>query len=153
MNAGGTTLCPDDLIRLFMQWIDTYHEAHFAVIREIYRSPGSTRAGIWENVHGTAVREDSAEADLFKLLVRDLSTGSVIRQLRETTASGHFVKKTPVRAPNGYGSRLMKSAFDDVGQYELTELGRQFVHYTMNEVVPRTGTDYEARVPGMLPSE
>jgi hypothetical protein len=35
----------------------------------------------------------------------------------------------------------MKSAFDDVEQYELTELGRHFVHYTMNEVVPRIGTD------------
>jgi hypothetical protein len=33
----------------------------------------------------------------------------------------------------------MKSAFDDSEQYELTELGRQFVHYTMNEVVPRIG--------------
>lgn len=141
MNAGGTSLCPDDLIRLFIQWIDTYHEAHFAVIREIYRSPGSTRADIWENVHGTAVREDSGEADLFKLLVRDLSTGSVIRQHRETTGDGRFVKKTPIRTPKGYGSRVLKSAFDDVEQYELTELGRQFVHYTMNEVVPRIGTD------------
>ena len=38
------------------------------------------------------------------------------------------------------GTRVMKSAFDDVEQYELTELGNQFVHYTMNEVVPRIGT-------------
>ena len=30
----------------------------------------------------------------------------------------------------------MKSAFDDEKQYELTELGRWFVHYTMNELVP-----------------
>jgi len=33
----------------------------------------------------------------------------------------------------------MKSAFDDSEQYELTELGQQFVHYTMNEIVPRIG--------------
>lgn len=31
----------------------------------------------------------------------------------------------------------MKSAFDDEKGYELTELGRWFVHYTMNELVPR----------------
>jgi hypothetical protein len=139
MNAGGTKLCPDDLIRLFVQWIDTYHEAHFAVIREVHRSPGSTRADIWQNVHGTEVTEESAEADLFKLLIRDLSTGSVIRQHRETTMDGRFVKKTPPRTPKGSGSRVMKSAFDDVEEYELTELGRQFVHYTMNEIVPRIG--------------
>ena len=33
----------------------------------------------------------------------------------------------------------MTSAFDDEKQYELTELGKQFVHYTMNEIVPRIG--------------
>ena len=38
-------------------------------------------------------------------------------------------------------SRVMKSAFDHIEQYELTELGRQFVHYTTNEVVARIGTD------------
>jgi len=31
----------------------------------------------------------------------------------------------------------MKSAFDDEEPYVLTELGSQFVHYTMNEVVKR----------------
>lgn len=140
MNAGGTSLCPDDLVRLFIQWIDLYHEAHFAVIRAIYKAPGSTRADIWEDVHGEAVKENSAEADLFKLLMRDLSTGSVIRQHRETTADGQFMRKQPTRRPKGAGSRVMKSAFDDSEEYELTELGRQFVHYTMNEVVPRIGT-------------
>ncbi len=111
MNAGGTSLCPDDLIRLFIQWIDYYHDAH-------------------------------SEADLFKLLIRDLSTGSVIRQHRETTADGQFVRKQPFRRPKGFGaSRVMKSAFDDSEQYELTELGQQFVHYTMNDVVPRIGSD------------
>lgn len=59
------------------------------------------------------MREDSAEADLFRLLVRDLSTGGVIRQHRETTGSGEFVRKVPARRPKGSGTRLMKSAFDD----------------------------------------
>ncbi len=140
MNAGGTALCPDDLVRLFIQWIDYYHEAHFAVIRTIFKAPGSTRAGTWSDLHAEEVREDSAEADLFKLLVRDLSTGGVIRQHRDTTADGQYLRKQPTRRPKGFGaSRVMKSAFDDSEQYELTELGRQFVHYTMNEVVPRIG--------------
>ena len=146
-NAGGTPLTSDDVVRLFIQWIDYYHEAHFAVIRSIYKAPGCTRADMWTDVHGTEVREDSAEADLFKLLIRDLSTGSVIRQHRDTTADGRFVKKPAVRHRKGMGSRVMKSAFDDIEQYELTELGNQFVHYTMNEVVPRIGTaEQEPRV-------
>lgn len=139
MNAGGTSLCPDDLVRLFIQWIDYYHEAHFAVIRAVFKEPGSTRSDIWEDLHGEPVAENSAEADLFKLLMRDLSTGSVVRQHRETTADGQFVRKQPIRRPRGSASRLVKSAFDDSEHYELTELGRQFVHYTMNEVVPRIG--------------
>lgn len=142
MNAGGTSLCPDDLVRLFIQWIDYYHEAHFAVIRTVYRAPGSTRADVWTDLHAEDVREDSAEADLFKLLVRDLSTGGVIRQHRDTTPDGQYLRKPAVRRPKGFGaSRTMKSAFDDSDRYELTELGRQFVHYTMNEVVPRIGAE------------
>jgi hypothetical protein len=31
----------------------------------------------------------------------------------------------------------MESAFEDSKPYVLTELGKQFVHYTMNEVVTR----------------
>ena len=42
-NASATTLCSDDIIRLFIDWLDLYHEAHFAVIREIYRHPRCTR--------------------------------------------------------------------------------------------------------------
>lgn len=33
----------------------------------------------------------------------------------------------------------MESAFEDKKPYMLTELGKQFVHYTMNEVVARIG--------------
>lgn len=145
MNAGGTSLCPDDLIRLFIQWIDYYHEAHFGVIRTIFKAPGSTRSDIWADIHAEEAREDSAEADLFKLLVRDLSTGGVIRQHRDTTPDGQYLRKPTVRRPKGFGvSRTMKSAFDDSDRYELTELGRQFVHYTMNEVVARLGTEPDA---------
>lgn len=136
-NSGASTLCPDDLIRLFIDWIEKYHEAHFNVIREIYKNPGCTRFQIWTNVHGKIPREDSAEADLFKLLIHDLSMGHVIRQHRETTYDGQFLKQ---RKPKPAGSSsTMKSAFDDYEPYELTELGKQFVHYTMDEVIPQIG--------------
>jgi hypothetical protein len=135
-NAGAATLCPDDLIRLFLSWIRTYHEAHFMVIREIYRSRGIGRGEIWDRLHGSRPREDSAEADLFKLLISDLSIGRVIRQHRETDYYGNFVKKQSGGSKKE-SSGTMKSAFDNSDPYELTELGSQFVHYTMEEVVTR----------------
>jgi hypothetical protein len=135
-NAGAYRLCSDDLVRLFLSWIEAYHEAHFVVIREIYQRPRSTRAEIWANIHGEHVREDSAEADLFKLLVRDLSMGSVLRQERATDASGNFLR-VPAQKNRGHASPYMKSAFDNSERYVLTELGGQFVHYVMDELVPR----------------
>ncbi len=137
-NAAGTRLCTDDIIRLFIDWLNLYHEVHFAVMREIYRNPGATRFEIWEALYGTPTREDSAEADLYKLLIRDLSTGGVIRQERDTTADGRFLRKRPVRNRK-VGAGTMESAFEDSKPYVLTELGKQFVHYTMNEVVQRIG--------------
>jgi hypothetical protein len=138
-NAAATRICSDDVIKMFISWIDMYSEAHFAVIREVYKNPGATRQEIWAAIHGASVREDSAEADLFKLLIHDLSTGHVMRQHREVDYYGNFVK-TPQRKRPGTASRVMASAFDDDKEYELTELGKQFVHYTMNEIVPRIGT-------------
>lgn len=135
-NAAATRICSDDVIGMFITWIDMYSEPHFAVIREIFKQPGTTRQQIWNAIHGEAVREDSAEADLFKLLVHDLSTGHVIRQHREVDYYGRFVKSQPKRRA-GAASQVMTSAFDDEKQYELTEIGKQFVHYTMNEIVPR----------------
>jgi hypothetical protein len=119
-----------------MDWISRYHESHFAVIREIYKRPGVTRYDVWTAVYGDVPREDSAEADLYRLLFGDLSLGRVIRQHREIDYSGQFLKKPRVKRPPS-SSGTMKSAFDDDEQYELTELGNQFVHYTMNEVVGR----------------
>jgi hypothetical protein len=144
-NAAGTNLCSDDVIRLFIEWIDYYHEAHFAVIREIYKMPGITRGEIWQGIHGGRVREDSPEADLFKLLMRDLSTGGVIRQHRETTASGEFIRRRATS--RGHASAVMKSAFDSEEPYELTELGKQFVHYAMTDVVPRIAPGSSQRAP------
>jgi hypothetical protein len=134
--AGGEKLCGDDIIRMFIEWIDRYSERHFQIIRAVHQTKGITRAEMWQDIHGLSVREDSAEADLFKLLVQDLSIGHVIRQHRETDYQGNFLK---ARSQKGrrVQNPLVKSAFDDEKQYELTELGRWFVHYTMNELVPK----------------
>lgn len=88
---------------------------------------------IWNGVHGERVREDSAEADLFKMLIHDLSTGHVIRQHRERAYDGSFMKAPQRR---GVPSATMGTAFDDEKPYELTELGKQFVRYTMEGVMP-----------------
>lgn len=136
-NAGAIKLCPDDLIRLFMNWINQYHEAHFAVIKEIYRHPGVTRGLIWDHIHGHRPRDNSAEADLFRYLIRELSTGGVIRQARETDSLGRFYRKER-SSSRGY-SDVMESSFEDTKPYVLTELGKQFVHYVMEDVVPQLG--------------
>ncbi len=136
-NAAATKLCNDDVVRLFIEWIDKYSEAHFMVIRVVYQNRGSTRAEIWEKIHGEDVRENSAEADLFKLLIYDLSVGHVIRQHREVDYQGNFIIRPKKKSTS---SGRLKSAFDDIEPYELTELGRQFVHYTMNEIVAKIGS-------------
>ena len=70
------------------------------------------------------------------MLISDLNLGRVIRQPRESDPSGRFKKKTtPPRRHSA--SSTLESAFEDTKQYVLTELGKQFVHYTMNELVNR----------------
>jgi hypothetical protein len=59
----------------------------------------------------------------------------VIRQPRKVDHQGRFLKKETRKAPTS----TMTSAFDDEEKYELTALGRQFVHYAMSEIVPRFG--------------
>lgn len=139
-NAGASTICSDDVVRLFIDWIDRYHELHFRVIREVYQTPRISRAQIWAGIAGDRPREDSAEADLFRLLIRDLSTGGVIRQQRITNARGQFISVKNAPRKHLSTSDTLKSAFDDTERYVLTELGTQFVHYTMNDIVPRIGT-------------
>ena len=136
-NAAASHLCPDDLVRLFNDWLDLYHEIHFKVIRAIYQTPGVTRLDIWNSVSDQIPREDSAEADLFRLLIRDLSTGGVVRQYRETNYDGQFMKKNTRPRSKTSSTGTMESAFEDTKQYQLTELGSQFVHYTMNQIVNR----------------
>lgn len=136
-NAAGSRICSDDVVRLFLLWLSSYDDLHMRVVKVVYENPGATRAFIWEQIHGEEVRENSAEADLFKLMIGELSIGRVIRQHRETTADGRFLAK---RVTTRRAKKLtLESAFEDNKPYELTQLGTQFVHYAMTELVPRLG--------------
>jgi hypothetical protein len=138
IHAAASILCKDDIVKLFIQWIDFYSEAHFKVIRCIYKNPGFTRYEIWIDIHGPKTSEDSPEADLFKLLMHDLSTGHILRQHREKDYYGNFLK-TPSHK-RARATTVMTSAFDNEKGYELTELGKQFVFYTMEEIVAKLGS-------------
>lgn len=137
-NAAGTKLCSDDLVRLFIDWIDRYHESHFAIIRFVYQNPGCTKYDIGTDLFGDDLPPDSsAEADLFRELFRELNMGGIVRQVRETDEAGRFVKQSKAGRPRPPASRFLESSFEDTKQQVLTELGKQFVHYVMDEVVPR----------------
>ena len=49
-HAADATLTSDDVVRMFLQWINMYSELHFAVIGAIYNDMGVTRARIWEKI-------------------------------------------------------------------------------------------------------
>jgi len=132
-NAASARVCSDDVLRLFLRWIDEYDEAHFLIIRRLHQAPESTRYEIWLKIHGEEVSDDSAEADLFARLIHDLTVGRVIRQHREVDSSGRFLRK---RAKQKSSVPYLKSRLDDEEPYELTKLGAWFVHYTMHDVVP-----------------
>jgi len=134
-HAADKNITPDDVVRIFLQWLTMYSELHFSVIASIYNDSGVTRARIWEKVGKEEVREDSAEADLFKLLILDLSTGSIIRQIRDKDYAGNFLRKPALKRRKGTPApTTMESAFEDTKGYELTELGQQFVHYAMTDL-------------------
>lgn len=139
-NAASATIASDDVVRLFIDWIAHYSEIHFKVLALVYKHPGMTRLDMWQEIHGEEVREDSAEADLFKLVTQDLSMGHVMRQARETDHAGRFLRSRTRTRRGPY----MQSAFDDKKQYVLTELGKQFVHYAMTEIVPKIGQGPQA---------
>ncbi|MBL1259896.1 MAG: hypothetical protein COB33_005100 [Thiotrichaceae bacterium] len=132
-NAASSKLATDDVIRLFIDWIETYSEMHFQVIAEVYNSSGISRGQIWRGIGKEEAREDSADADVYKLLIRDLSTGGIIRQHREVDYYGNFIAKPKKKRSSGGGSS-MKSAFDEEELYVLTELGQQFIHYAMTDL-------------------
>jgi hypothetical protein len=137
VNAAASKLTGDDVVNLFLKWIKDYSEFHFEVVGAIYNNSGISRGEVWRKLGRAPVREDSPEADLFRLLFRDLSMGGIIRQHRETDYAGNFLaKRRAPPAPKG-AIKNMKSAFDDEERYELTALGEQFVHYAMTNLPPK----------------
>jgi hypothetical protein len=148
VNAADSSITSDDVVRLFLQWINDYSELHFTVITSIYNDQGVTRGRMWEKIGKEEVREDSADADLFKLLIRDLSTGGIIRQSREKDYAGNFLRKPSQRSRKGnFKSKTVESAFEETKGYELTELGNQFVHYAMTDLPLRIGFSSQAESP------
>ena len=133
-NAAASKISSDDVVRMYIDWINLYSELHFKVIGAVYNNDGITRGEIWRKIGKKTVREDSADADLYKLLIRDLSMGSIIRQHREVDYQGNFIPKVSQRRPKGSGPKPAISAFDESEGYDLTELGQQFVHYAMSEL-------------------
>jgi hypothetical protein len=144
-NAASSSVSSDDVVRMFIDWISQYSELHFQVIAAIYNTGGITRGAIWRKIGKGRVREDSADADLYKLLFRDLSTGGVIRQHRETDYHGNFLSKPAVKRATGGGTgqKTLVSAFDEEDQYVLTELGQQFVHYAMTDLPQRIAYEFK----------
>lgn len=135
-NAAASSITSDDVVRLFIDWLKTYSEMHFHVIAAIYNTNGISRGAIWKKIGKEPVREDSPEAGLYRLLIRDLNMGGIIRQHREKNTYGNFIGKTPQkRTPSTHsGPKPMESAFDEEDLYELSELGQQFVHYAMTDL-------------------
>lgn len=152
-NAAATNLVSDDVIKLFLDWLKMYSEFHFQVISAVYNTNGISRGGIWEKLGRQPVREDSADADLYKLLIRDLSMGGIIRQhVERDPYSGAPIRRATVRRTNGLGPKPPVSAFDGSESYELTELGQQFVHYAMTDLpirieAPKQSADSSANQP------
>jgi len=134
-NAAATKICSDDVIKMFLDWISKYSDLHFKVIATIYKSEEIGRSDIWTEIGKEPVREDSSDADLYKLLIRDISEGAIARQHKEKDPYGNYLKAQ--RKPKQVSTNTMKSAFDNIEKYELTELGKQFVHYAMTEITPR----------------
>ena len=144
-NAAASSISSDDVVRMFIDWIGQYSELHFRVIGAIYTGQSISRGAVWEAIGKGHVREDSADADLYKLLFRDLSTGGIVRQHRETDYAGTFIAKVPARRAPAGAPRPLVSAFDREEMYELTELGKQFVHYAMTELTSRIAYDFSAQ--------
>lgn len=135
-NAAASRVTSDDVVRLFIDWLATYSELHFRVIAIVYnnQSNGISRGGIWRELGREIVPENSADAGLFRLLVRDLNMGGIIVQHREVDYRGNTIPKTQDRRPKGSGLKPITSSFDEEELYELTGLGMQFVHYAMTDL-------------------
>lgn len=132
-NAAATTLTSYDVIRLFIDWLKKFSEMHFQVMGAVYNTNGISRGSIWKKIGKDITREDSSDAGLYRLLIRDLSMGGIIRQHRQKDGYGNFLKVRNNFSKNA-GSKIFESAFDEKDLYELSELGQEFIHYAMTDL-------------------
>jgi hypothetical protein len=122
---------------LFIDWIERYHEAHFAVMKEVYQHEPITKWRIWANMHPgeTRPRDDSAKVKLFSYLTRELNLGGIIELDREVDSMGQRIR-TQRHSPRPQSSTL-QSPLDDEKDWVLSELGKEFVRYVMEDVDPQ----------------
>lgn len=134
-NAGAINLCPDDQIRLFIDWVEKYHESHFAVMREIYLNQRITKGQIWDNLHPEGrPLDNSAQAGFFSYLMRELNLGGIIHLERTSNAYGQNIKKTHHSSSTLSKSETHESPFENTKHWVLSELGKEFVRYVMEDV-------------------
>jgi hypothetical protein len=63
--------------------------------------------------------------------------GSFDKTERLTLSETFYKRETG--GHRGSPSRVMESSFEDTKPYVLTALGRQFVHYVMEDLAPQIG--------------
>lgn len=134
-NAGGLRVVDDDVVRLFVEFMGRFHELHFRVLRLVYQNPGISSYDIATELFGDVPRDDSAKADLFKFLFHELQMTDVMRQPRESDADGRWRRRVAKKTV-GSRAKTLKSPFTD-DQQVLTELGKQFVRYIMDDLDPQ----------------
>jgi len=134
-TAAADSIVDDDIVRLFIEWIGTYSEFHFRIIALIYQNPRIDRKTMGIQLFESLPQDASAKADLFALAIHDLSTGHVIRQYTKINSRGELLKSTSKRSSSS--SSVKKSPFSAGEPYALTELGQQFVHYTMSDLTTK----------------
>lgn len=137
INAGTITLCPDDQVRLFIDWIERYHEAHFRVMKEVYQHQPITKGEMWDNLHPgeQRPRDDSAKVKLLSYLARELNLAGIIEVDRDVNSQGQRMRAP--RRPSRPQSQVIASPIDDDKEWVLSELGREFVRYVMDEADPQ----------------
>lgn len=134
-NAGGLRVVDDDVVRLFVEFMGRFHELHFRVLRLVYQNPGISSYDIATELFSDVPRDDSAKADLFKFLFHELQMTDVMRQPRESDADGRWRRRVAKKTV-GSRAKTLKSPFTD-DQQVLTELGKQFVRYIMDDLDPQ----------------
>ena len=97
---------------MFIDWVRQYSELHFLMIGAIYKNQSISRGAVREAIGKVRVQEDSAEADFYKLLFRDLSIAGIVRQHRETDYAGNFIAKTPAKRLVAGTAKAVVSVFD-----------------------------------------